>query len=825
MKNITTLFCLFLISTLCSSITAQIKGKVVDKNNQPLPFVSVYLQNSLSGTTTNDNGLYILETKKTGKQTVVFQFLGFKTLKKEIQIDSFPFELNVKLSEEEVQLEEVTVNSNENPANGIIRKVIANKEKNTDKSGQYTSDFYSRGLFKIKNAPKKILGQEIGDLGGGLDSTRSGIIYLSETVSKIWFQKRPKNFKEVIVASKVSGQDNGISFNRAQDVNFNLYKNLVPVADANIFSPISNYTFSYYKFKLEGTFYDKNGKLISKIKLIPRRENDRVFGGYIYVVEDDWAIYGADLTINGEQINNPAIDVLHIKQNYNYEPNSGVWALILQTIDFKVGLFGFNINGRFSASYSNYNFKPTFSEDTFGKEILSFEDNATKKDSVYWNDLRSVPLTLEEKRDYVIKDSIKVVRKSKKYLDSIDNKSNKFTLLSPILGYSYNNSYEKWSVSYDGLLTNTQFNTVQGFNIDTRVTFSKRVNDEGKRWNVSAGLNYGFSDKRLRPTVSFYKKWNNISRPRLSISGGVDVVQFDQRNPISNFNNTLYSLIDKTNYAKYFEKTFAAVNFSQEVTPGIDVYTSLEYADRKPLENTTDYSFFSRRKTFETNNPIDPSNTLPAFTEHSIFKAQLAASFSFGSKYISYPKSRFTVTNSKYPTLTVGYRKTFGSDNSEFHSDMFFSRLQQNVSLGNIGTFDYNARAGAFLEQKNIPFMDFYHPLANEIDLAPANRLSSFNIMPYYAFSTNDSYAEIHTQHNFEGFILNKIPLLNKLNFHTVIGAKSYFSGGRKPYTEYSIGLDNIGWGKWRFLRLDFVQSNFNGQKENRLLFGISLFD
>ena len=821
MKNIITLLCLTIIATSFG----QIKGKVVDKKNQPLPYVSVYLQNTLSGTTTNDNGAYILETNKTGKQTVVFQFLGFKTLKKEVLIESLPFELNVQLIEEEVQLNEVTVNSNENPANGIIRKVIANKEKNTNKSGKYTSDFYSRGLFKIKNAPEKILGQKIGDLGGGLDSTRSGIIYLSETVSKIWYQKKPKNFREVIVASKVSGQDNGISFNRAADVNFNLYKNLVPVADANIFSPISNYTFSYYKFKLEGTFYDKNGKLISKIKIIPRRENDRVFGGHIYVVEDDWAIYGADLTITGEQINNPAIDVLRIKQNYNYEPNAGIWALILQTIDFKVGLFGFNLDGRFSASYSNYNFQPTFSEETFGKEILSFEENATKKDSVYWNDLRSVPLTLEEKKDYLIKDSIKVVRKSKTYLDSIDQKSNKFTLLSPILGYSYRNSYEKWSFNYDGLLTNTQFNTVQGFNLDTRVSFSKRVNDEGKSWNVSAGLNYGFSDKRLRPTFSFFKKWNNIDRPRLSISGGIDVVQFDERNPISSFYNTLYSLIDKSNYAKFYEKTFAQVNFSKEVTPGIDVFSSFGYEDRKPLFNTTDYSFFSRRKTFETNNPIDPTSTLPAFTEHSIFKAQLATTINFGSKYISYPNSRFTVTNTKFPTLTLGYRKTFGADNSEFNSDMFFSRLQQNVSLGNLGTFDYNARAGLFLNQKDIPFMDFYHPLSNEIDLAPSNRLSSFSVMPYYQFSTNDRYAEIHTQHNFQGFILNKIPLLNKLNFHTVVGAKAYFSGGRKPYTEYSVGLDNIGWGKWRFLRLDFVQSNFNGQKENRLLFGISLFD
>ena len=263
---------MFVITLLASLIcNSQIRGKVVNKNNEPLPFVSIYIENSLKGTTTNDNGFYELATSKKGKQTVVFQFLGFKTVKKTVTIDSFPFTLDIKMAEREELLEEVTVSSTENPADAIIRKVIASKEKNTNKSGKYQADFYSRGLFKIKNAPKKILGQEIGDLGGGLDSTRSGIIYLSETVSKIWYQKRPKNFKEVIVASKVSGQDNGISFNRAADVNFNLYKNLVPVADAEIFSPIANYAFSYYRFKLTGTFYNENGKLINKIQIIPRR--------------------------------------------------------------------------------------------------------------------------------------------------------------------------------------------------------------------------------------------------------------------------------------------------------------------------------------------------------------------------------------------------------------------------------------------------------------------------------------------------------------------------------------------------------------------------
>ena len=167
--------------------------------------------------------------------------MGFKTEKKQIQVNGTTHTLNAVLQEESIALNEINISSTENPANKIIKNVIANKKKNEGKIKQFTADFYSRGLYKIKNAPKKILGQEIGDLGGGLDSTRSGIIYLSETVSKIKVDK-PNNFKEHIVASKVSGSDNGVSFNRAEDVNFNLYKNTVEIGN-EIISPISTYAF------------------------------------------------------------------------------------------------------------------------------------------------------------------------------------------------------------------------------------------------------------------------------------------------------------------------------------------------------------------------------------------------------------------------------------------------------------------------------------------------------------------------------------------------------------------------------------------------------
>ena len=465
MKKITFLLFLFVSTTFF----AQVKGKITDVNKNPLPFVGVFLNKTITGTTSNDNGDYVLSLKKKGKYIIVFQFLGFKTVKKEVNITSFPFELNVILEEESVQLSGISISTKDNPANEIIRNVIANKDKNTDKFAQYTASFYSRGLYRIKDAPEKFLGQTMGDFGGGLDSTRSGIIYLSETVSDIKFQKKPKKFKENIIASKVSGRDNGISFNRAEDANINFYDNSVEFGN-DLVSPISSNAFSYYKFKLEGTFYDENKKLINKIKLIPKRKNGRVFNGSLYIVEDDWALYGADVSVTGAQVNIPVVDVLKLKQNYSYSEENDAWVLVNQSIDFKVNAFGFKFDGRFSAAFSNYNFTPKFTEATFTNEVLTFAKQATEKDSSYWSSLRPVPLTKEEVNDYVVKDSIKVVRKSKKYLDSVNKKQNKLSLLSPITGYTYRNSYEKWSLSYNGLLSDLGFNTVQGLNaVDVRV--------------------------------------------------------------------------------------------------------------------------------------------------------------------------------------------------------------------------------------------------------------------------------------------------------------------------------------------------------------------
>ena len=820
MKKITFLLFLFVSTTFF----AQVKGKITDVNKNPLPFVGVFLNKTITGTTSNDNGDYVLSLKKKGKYIIVFQFLGFKTVKKEVNITSFPFELNVILEEESVQLSGISISTKDNPANEIIRNVIANKDKNTDKFAQYTASFYSRGLYRIKDAPEKFLGQTMGDFGGGLDSTRSGIIYLSETVSDIKFQKKPKKFKENIIASKVSGRDNGISFNRAEDANINFYDNSVEFGN-DLVSPISSNAFSYYKFKLEGTFYDENKKLINKIKLIPKRKNGRVFNGSLYIVEDDWALYGADVSVTGAQVNIPVVDVLKLKQNYSYSEENDAWVLVNQSIDFKVNAFGFKFDGRFSAAFSNYNFTPKFTEATFTNEVLTFAKQATEKDSSYWSSLRPVPLTKEEVNDYVVKDSIKVVRKSKKYLDSVNKKQNKLSLLSPITGYTYRNSYEKWSLSYNGLLSDLGFNTVQGLNTSIGASYFKSLNEKGKWWNAGVNVNYGFSEKKARPTFFFNKKWNNISRPRLSISGGVKTAQFNERQPISKLDNMVRSLISRENYMKLYEKEFAKVGYSEEVKNGIYFSSSLEYANRKPLFNTSNYSFArqSKNEPYTSNNPLNTSDYVnAAFTEHKIATLKVGATFVFNQKYLSYPDRKENLGNDKYPTLNVQYRKTFGASSSEFNSDVFVASLRQDINAGNYGRFSYNIRGGLFLEKKNIAFMDNLQVNGNQLNYGTGNALSSFGLMDYYKFYTNDKYAEAHVEHNFKGSILGKIPLVNKLNFHLVGGAKTLLMADKNPYSEYSIGLDNIGFGKWRFLRVDYVKSFNAGIKNDGFLFKLS---
>ena len=821
----TTLF-LFLVCCFHSAV-GQIVGTVYSDKNAPLSTVNIYIENTFEGTTSNSEGNYELNINKPGTYIIVFKYLGFKTLKQEVEIASFPFQLDVTLIEEQISLNEVVINTNENPANRIIRAAIANRKNMLDKIKAYTAKFYSRGLIRIENAPEKILGQDIGDLGGGLDSTRSGIIYLSETISELKFE-RPANLNETITASKVSGNDNGFSFNTAMDVDYNFYNNTVELGN-QIVSPIADYAFNYYRYQLEGVFYDDLGNLINKIKVIPKRENDRIFSGTIYIVEDQWTIYGLSLDITGEQAQIPPAEVITLQQNFNYSSTDKLWVLHLQSIDFTYGIFGINGDGKFTAVYSDYNFDPEFSKNSFSNEILSFLDEANKKDSLFWQSKRPVPLTIEERTDYQVKDSIQTIRKSKTYLDSIDAKSNKVKILNLLTGYNHQNSYEDRNWSISGPLNGINFNTVQGYYNRMNFNYRKNYDEFRKYLNTTINFGYGISDKRFRVDGSVTYKLNNISRPFITLSGGVKTEQFNNSEPISPLINSISTLTFVDNYIKIYDRSFVQLSYNEEWFNGFRFYATASYERRKPLFNTTDQTFFPREdKRYTSNNPLDPNAYgIAPFITHNILKLNVTARIRFGQKYFSYPKSRFTVPNNDFPTVFLGYEKGLASSNSNYNYDQFKVRLAQGFDIGNKGTFQYNVRAGIFVNADDIAFMDFQHFNGNQTHVSTTfgSYLNVFNNLPYYSLSTNKSYLEIHAEHDFKGWVFGKIPLINKLNYNLVMGAHALGTKNNAPYYEFTIGIDNIGYKKFRLLRFDYIRSYQNGFQSDAIVFGLKFLD
>ena len=811
------------------TINAQVKGTITDDKGNPLPFVTIIQQDTYNGTTSNEQGFYEFSLRGADKSSIVFQFLGFKTQKIAIDRKKLPYTLNIKMVEESFSLNEVIINKKINPAIAIIKNAIASRRENTAKTSKFNADFYSRGIFKLKNAPKKFLGQKIGDLNGALDSTGTGIISLSETFSKISFEK-PDNLKEVVTASKVSGRDNGYSYNTARSSFYDFYDNTVDFG-IQMISPIASNAFAYYNYRLESTFFDENKKMINKIKVNAKRDSEPVFEGYIYIVEDSWAIYAIELDIKGYRIKQEFLEVMTLKQNFSYNNNNKIWAKNTQSLEIAAGAFGISFTGKYNYVYSNYEFINSFAPRTFTNEITRIELNSNKKDSLFWNTNRPIPLTIEESTDYVRKDSIYKVRNSEKYLDSIDSKINKFKITKLLTGYAFSNSKDKYTLKYDGLLNigSISFNTVQGYNFDSGFSFTTRKKQEakGQYTSVSSKFNYGFAEDRLRVTGQFIHRFNNQNYATLYMTAGSSVKQFNSSEPISKVINTISALSFKNNFMKLYNLEAAGIGFSQDISNGVNLNSKIEYQQRKPLFNNTDYSFFSKNDFYSSNNPLAPSDFINApFVEHHLTKINVLARINFGNKYASRPDGKFNIRTEKYPTLYIAYEKAIAASEKKYEFDQISTRLTYDLALVNKGIVGINLKAGKFLNADTISFIDYKHFNGNQTHIGQTNRyLNVFNLLHYYSNSTNKNYLEWHSEYNDQGFIVNKIPLLNKLKSTLNLGFHTLSTSNNKPYTEFSAGLDNLGFGKFKLLRIDYIRSYQNGYQGDGVIFGLKFLN
>ena len=90
---------------------------------------------------------------------------------------------------------------------------------------------------------------------------------------------------------------------------------------------------------------------------------------------------------------------------------------------------------------------------------------------------------------------------------------------------------------------------------------------------------------------------------------------------------------------------------------------------------------------------------------------------------MSYPDSKYNLSNDKYPTLSIGYEKGFSANNSEYNFNQIKARLTQSFNIADKGRFNYNIRVGKLFNAENIAFIDYQHFNGNQTNFGEGDLL------------------------------------------------------------------------------------------------------
>jgi hypothetical protein len=818
MKKLILLF--FLFSVL--KVSAQkIEGTVKDTDGHVLPYASILVKGTSLGVTANNEGEFSLNLAP-GKYTLDCRYVGYQSQEKQVTLMGVTETVNFILSIQRLTLKEVIVKEGaEDPAYAIIRQAIRKRSFYDKQVKSFEAKVYIKGLIKLRNLPAKIFGQKIPEDDRnvmGIDSSGKGIIYLSESVTKVSVQE-PDKYKLEVISNRVSGS-NGLGFDFPAFISF--YKNNVNVFASQMnprgfVSPIADGALNFYKYKFLGSFFE-NGIEVNAIKVIPKREYGPTFSGIINITENDWRIYSCDLTLT-KKSQLEILDTLRISQIHVPVKND-IWRIKSQVLHLSFNEFGISAEGNFVNVYSDYNLDPHFSKKYFDRVIIKYDSAVNKKPHSYWDSIRPMPLEPEEIKDYKTKDSAFAVRKDTTIMniDSLRKKQGHVTVWQLLwkgvnrTHYSLKNPYQ---ITFDPLLQTLQYNTVEGLAINPSLTVSKFIPAWNNKVTFIADARYGFNNRHFNPWAGLVFNTKNVfdpdkkyNRQSFFIAGGKRVSKFFKESHLDGLVNSIATLLYGQNKMKIYENYFAKTGFSKQWESGVAFKIESEYEDRLPINNTTD--FILNKKWLYRFTPNYPVEILTSqFPRHQAVLVHASLSIQPGQRYLQFPKYKMAI-GSEYPTFTFDYTKgiknIFGSD---VDYDKWSLNVSDDVNLKLAGVLKYNFTLGGFLNNKSVYAQDYKHFHGNDSHLSD-EYVTTFQVASYYEFSNTSSfYSELHFEHHANGLLTNKIPLLQKLKWNLVEGANALFVNPKTKYAEVFIGLENI----FKIFRIDMVTAFRSGNK------------
>ncbi|KGO80445.1 membrane protein [Flavobacterium beibuense F44-8] len=804
-KKILFLLVAFIAFTACLSAQTKVSGIVLDEVNEPIPYANVYFKGTAEGVITNEDGKFYLESQNTYTE-IQISFVGYES--KDIQLQKqITYDLKVVLGEgqmlNEVVLYSGKTSKKNNPAIDILRKIWERRRKNGLKMfDQYQFDKYEKVEFDMNNIDsaftKRKLFKGMEFIFDHVDtSSVTGKTYLpifiNENIGKVYGDNTTNSRKEITEANKNSGfSDNQqiIAFIKDLYADYDIYDNYLKFFDKDFVSPLSRTGINVYNYVLHDSSYVDN-KWCYNIVFYPRRKNELTFKGNFWVNDTTFAIKKIVMSASKSANINWVKDI-YIEQEFEVMNDS----VFLLTRDHMMSDFALRkkegskgVYGKRTTLFQNYEFDIKKPSDFYHKEVNEYDETVNNKSDDYWSENRFESLNKDEKAIYKMLDTLKTVPRFKQMYN-----------LVATLGSGY---YQINHFDYGPIFSTFGYNDVEGIRVRTggRTYFGQ--NDP---WRVEGYTAYGFKDNKFKYGIS--GKWMVNKKNRIILSGG-------NRRDIEQTGVSLTATNDVLGRSFASSSLFASGDNSKLTNIRLTTFS----AEIEPVKNLLFRTSFSYRtlksaspQTFNMDYYIDPNNPSQGVRSRvNQYEYSLHADYTPGRRTIGYGVERSDV-DLNYARLYLNFTqgvKLFDSD-FEYQKLQFYYR--QPVLIGGFGRLFTTLEAGKIFGAVPLGLMG----------IVPGNQSyfiieNTYNLMNYYEFAA-DEYVSLHLEHNFNGRLFARIPLLRKLNLREIVGVKGVYGTVsqrnidlnassityRAPedvYWEYHAGVGNI----FKVFRIDFA--------------------
>lgn len=751
----------------------QLSGVVSDSAGLSIPYASIFIQNTTYGVATNLKGQYYLELEN-GSFNLVIQAIGYKKKIVPVIINNHNKRLNIRLSTSITQLQEVNISAErEDPAYPIIRKAISSRKKYREPVNSFTCNTYIKASLQREYFSHDTLRRKARDtIDNKLAKENMNFI---ETYGRAYY-KSPNFWKEVksavndlsekhdptVTISIENGNGEGYS---TDFVNRNLFKTELAEEEFNFYynnvhleslgpipfiSPLSSFAFLSYKYRLDEVF-QQDGRWINRIEVIPKRKQAALFRGYIYIVEDWWNIKAVDLEPDKDELYN--FKSFRILQDYDLLHDS-IWLLKREEFFYNAKEGKKRILGNTVILYSNYITDTIFDKKFFNNELRLTLDGAYEKDSSYWSKTR--PISLKESEQEFIKeqDSITAYHKSVVYLKEQDSIINRVDIWDILFnGIGFQNSFKKQTLYFSPIVEQMRWLGVGGYRHAIGGEIDKEFNTATKA-GLYYELNYGFHNEDLKGYIGGDFLYLPKKFARLH-------AEYRNTYELLNEYESIESIFSRGNYVN---DLFYSFGHELELVNGLFVDIILEFGKKKPITGIA-LSSWSAEVFGDFNQPtgFDPFNELAI---------DIILRYTFGQQYMTQPNKKINIP-SRWPTLTFNYIKGLPNIlNSTVDFDFVELKISDDITVGTMGKSKLRGLVGSFVTSKDIRLTDYKYFRRSD-HYWFSNPLMSFQLLrpDTSAISTKNPYFMLNYLHNFNGTLLNKIPLLKKLNLQSVCGA------------------------------------------------------